>query len=93
MELKKEIENTKRSYEQKFEEARKRLGIELSLDQIVRAKPNSKEMQQVKYHREAMERAETLFKNNKELERKVENLETELDENRLEMNQLQEKYS
>jgi hypothetical protein len=65
----------------------------LTLDQIYRAKANSKEMQIVKHHKEAIERAETLYKGNKDLEKKVEVLAGNLEDKNLDVTELQEKYS
>lgn len=70
LELRAEIENLKRAYkvrgfvshliQDKNEEVKRKLGLPLSLEQILHAKPNSKEMQVIKSYLEARDRAETL---------------------------------
>ena len=65
----------------------------LTIDQILQAKPNSKEMQIVKTYLEARDRAETLHKDNKELEKKVDAMRNQVMESSREKYDAQEKYS
>ena len=55
----------------KFEEIRKKLGLEYSVFQLLKAKPNTKENSYLMLHQEADERSETLTKINQELNHKL----------------------
>lgn len=58
----------------KFEEIKKKLGLEYSVNQILKAKPNSKEHAYLQLHQEAEERSGTLEKINMELQKKLKNV-------------------
>ena len=51
------------------------LGIEgVDLEELLKAKPNSKEMQVLRFYKEAKERADTLGRINRDLEKKMNSL-------------------
>ena len=69
------------------------LGIEgVDLEALLKAKPNSKEMHVLRFYKEAKERAETLGRINKDLEKKMNNLQNEVEEIRYERCDMEKKY-
>lgn len=90
--LKKQIDFMKRTYKAKLDEFRILLGIDVDLEALIKARPNSKEMHALKFYREAKERAETLGRINRDLEKKLQSLTHEVDEIRNEKNDLEKKY-
>ena len=70
--LKKQLDAVKRHQKFKLDELRILLGIECDLEAILKAKPNTKEMQQIKLYREAKEMAETRARLNRDIKKKVE---------------------
>lgn len=65
----------KKTQKQKLDELRIMIGIEgCDLEALLKAKPNSKEMQILKFYKEAKERAETLGRINWDLEKKMNKL-------------------
>ena len=72
--LKKQIDALKKTYKSKLDDFRLMLGIDVDLESLIKARPNSKEMQSLKYYREAKERAETLSRINRDLDKKLSSL-------------------
>ena len=91
--LKKQIEHMKKVQKGKLDECRILLGIDTDLDALVKAKPNSKEMNTLKMYREARERADTLGRINSDLEKKMGKLNDEIDEIRVTRGGLEKKYA
>jgi hypothetical protein len=69
----------KKLYKSKLDEFRLMIGIDGDLELLVKARPNSKEMNTIKFYREAKERAETLHRINKDLEKKHNSLQDDVD--------------
>ena len=69
----------KKVYKGKLDEFRLLLGIEVDLESLLKAKPNSKEMNALKFYKEAKERAETLQRLNRDLEKKYNTLSEDVD--------------
>lgn len=68
---------------EKFEEIKKKLGLEFSIFQLLKAKPNTKENGYLLLHQEADERSHTLTKINNDLTRKLKNMTKEEEESKL----------
>lgn len=68
------------------------LGLDCDLEALIKARPNSKEQQILKFYKEAKERAETLGRINRDLEKKLNHLQHEVDEIRKEKGDLETKY-
>lgn len=68
------------------------VGIDVDLETLIKARPNSKEMHTLKFYREAKERAETLSRINRDLEKKLNSLSDEVDQIRMERMGLDKKY-
>jgi hypothetical protein len=64
----------KKVYKQKLDELRIMIGIDCDLEAILKAKPSSKEMNMLKFYKEAKERADTLGRINRDLEKKLSSL-------------------
>lgn len=79
-------------YKGKLDEFRLLLGLDIDLEALIKARPNSKEMNALKFYKEAKERAETLGRINRDLEKKFNGLQDEVDEIRKEKNELENKY-
>mmetsp|Transcript_11123 Transcript_11123/g.8205 ORF Transcript_11123/g.8205 Transcript_11123/m.8205 type:complete len:82 (+) Transcript_11123:242-487(+) len=72
IDLKRQMEGIKKGYKLKLDDLRVLLGIEgCDLESLLKAKPNTKEMAVLKFYKEAKERAETLSRINKDLEKKM----------------------
>ncbi len=82
--LKKQIDFMKKIYKGKLDEFRIMLGIDVDLEALIKARPNSKEMHALKFFLEAKERAETLGRINRDLEKKLQHLQNEVDQIRTE---------
>ena len=91
-ELKKQIDFMKKTYKGKLDDFRIMLGIDVDLEALLKARPNSKEQQALKFYREAKERAETLSRINYDLDKKLNHLQIEVDEIRREKIELERKY-
>ena len=65
----------------------------MSVDAILNCKPNTKEANNIKKLRETRERAETLENDNSELNKKMEKMRYDLDENNKELQTIKEKHS
>jgi hypothetical protein len=74
----------KKIYKGKLDEFRIMLGIDVDLEALIKARPNSKEMHALKFFLEAKERAETLGRINRDLEKKLQHLQNEVDQIRTE---------
>ena len=70
IDLKKQIDLLKRNYKHKLDEVCVMVGLDADLEALLKARPNSKEQQVLKFYREAKERAETFSRFNKDLEKK-----------------------
>jgi uncharacterized protein YlxW (UPF0749 family) len=92
-ELKKQVDHMRRVFKSKCDELRIMLGVDADLEAILKAKPNSREMNVLKLYKEAKERAETLGKINRDLEKKMSNLQNEVDNIRKEKHHLELKYN
>ncbi|CDW80796.1 kinesin motor domain protein [Stylonychia lemnae] len=90
--LKKQIDYMKKSYKSKLDEFRIMLGVDADLEALIKARPNSKEQQVLKFYKEARERAETLGRINRDLEKKLNHLQNEVDLIRNEKTDLENKY-
>eukprot|EP00347_Sterkiella_histriomuscorum_P005358 403356914 len=90
--LKKQIDFMKKTYKTKLDEFRIMLGIDADLEALIKARPNSKEQQILKFYKEAKERAETLGRINRDLDKKLNHLQNEVDEIRTDKNDLETKY-
>lgn len=55
------------------------MGLDCDLEALLKAKPNSKEYNTIKFYKEAKERAETLGRINKDLDKKCNTLSEEVD--------------
>ena len=64
----------KKTYKSKLDEFRITLGIDVDLEALIKARPNSKEMNTLKFYKEAKERAETLGRINRDLDKKLTSL-------------------
>ncbi len=73
-ELKKQIDFMKKTYKGKLDDFRIILGIDVDLETLLKARPNSKEQHALKFYREAKERAETLGRINYDLDKKLHHL-------------------
>lgn len=73
-ELKKKYEQLQQEEKDKFDEIKKKLALEYTVPQILKAKPNSKEQQYIMLHQEAEERSSTLTKINADLSKKLKNM-------------------
>ena len=73
-ELKKQIDFMKKTYKGKLDDFRIILGIDVDLEALLKARPNSKEQHALKFYREAKERAETLGRINYDLDKKLHHL-------------------
>ena len=91
-ELKKQIEHQKKAYKSKLDELRVLLGIEADLEALIKARANSREMHALKFYREARERAETLGRINRDLEKKMMKIQNDVDVVREERLVLEKKY-
>jgi len=76
----------------KLDELRIMVGLETDLDALLKAKPGSKESQIIKLYKEANERAETLGKLNRDLEKKQNELMDTLETLREERTDLERNY-
>lgn len=75
VELKKQVEHMRKTQKHKLDELRIMLGIEgCDMEALLKAKPNSKEMQILKFYKEAKERAETLGRINRDLDKEMNSL-------------------
>lgn len=90
--LKKQIDFMKKTYKSKLDDFRIMLGIDTDLEALVKARPNSKEQNVLKFYREARERAETLGRINRDLEKKLSHLQNEVDKLRTDKVELENKY-
>jgi len=68
--LKRQLDFMKKTYKTKLDDLRIMLGIDCDLEALIKARPNSKEQNVLKFYKEARERAETLGRINKDLEAK-----------------------
>ncbi len=83
----------RKTQKHKLDELRIMLGIEgCDMEALLKAKPNSKEMQILKFYKEATERAETLGRINRDLEKEMKSLTDDVDEIRKEKTDLERKY-
>jgi hypothetical protein len=64
----------KKSHKSRMDEFRIILGIDADLEALLKARPNSKELTTLKFYKEAKERAETLNRINRDLEKKLASL-------------------
>ena len=75
VDLKRQVDALRKNQKSKLDELRIMLGIEgADLESLLKAKPNSKEMQVLKFYKEAKERAETLARINRDLNKKMNSL-------------------
>lgn len=65
----------------------------MTVEKILNAKPNTKEFNDIKKLRETRERAETLSRENTEIERRMDQMREELELERKEFNAMKEKHS
>jgi hypothetical protein len=91
-ELRRQYEHMKKLYKTKLDEFRLMLGIDGDLEALVKARPNSKEMNTIKFYKEAKERSETLGRINRDLDKKHNTLSDEVDDIRKEKRELENKY-
>lgn len=68
------------------------LGIDCDLEALLKAKPGSKEVQILKFFKEAKERAETLARINRDLDKKMSSLMNNVDKIRRERLEMDRKY-
>lgn len=78
--LRNQIETMKRSHKIKLEELQQLLSIPCEIDYLLKNKDNAPEMTMIHEQRRAMEKADSLIKANKELERRLEYLASDLSE-------------
>ncbi len=55
-------------------ELKEKLGLEVTLEGVLKPKGNQRELQVVKEHKEAIEKTDLYAKQNKEIEKKVEGM-------------------
>lgn len=87
--LKNKFEQLQNDERDKFEEIKKKLGLEYNIPQLLRAKPNSKENSYVKLHVEAEERSHTLNKVNQGMNGKFKNMVRDQEQSTLQLQQFQ----
>lgn len=75
-----------------MEEFRIVIGIDVDLEALLRARPNSKELSTLKFYKEAKERADTLNRINRDLEKKLSLLQEKVDKIRNKKEDLEIKY-
>ena len=68
------------------------IGLDCDLDSLVKARPSSKEHNAVKHYKEAKERAETLGRIHRDLEKKLNALDEEVENIRNEKHDVENKY-
>ncbi|CDW90581.1 UNKNOWN [Stylonychia lemnae] len=88
----------KRKYEQqvqeekdKFDEIKRRLGLEYTVNQLLRAKANTKEHSYLILHQEADDRSQTLSKINQDLNKKLKNMSKKQEESEYQLKFFQQK--
>ena len=69
-ELRRHAEFLKKLHKNKLDEFKVMLGVDCDLELLLKAKPNTKEYNAIKFYKEAKERSETLGRINKDLEKK-----------------------
>jgi hypothetical protein len=63
-----------------LEELKNKLGMNISMENILKPKGNLKELQIVKEHKDAIDKTENLTKANKEMEKKIETFQKSIEE-------------
>ena len=91
-ELKRQVEGLKKAYKGKLDEFRVLVGIDADLEALIKSRAGAKEMHTVKFYREARERAETLGRINRVLEKKLAKLQGDVDLIRGEKVDIENKY-
>lgn len=82
----------KKVYKTKLDDFRLMIGMDVDMEALIKARPNSKEMMALKFYREARERADTLGKINRDLEKKLNSLSDEVDQIRIEKRDQENSY-
>eukprot|EP00347_Sterkiella_histriomuscorum_P016482 403353010 len=90
-ELKKKYEQQIQEEKEKFDEIKRRLGLEFTVNQLLKAKPNTKENSYLLLHQEATERAQTLNNIHLDLEKKLKNILKKQEDSDLQLQQFQQK--
>ncbi len=73
-ELKKKYEHLQQNEKQDFEDLKKKLALDYPVNQILKAKPNTKEHSYIILHQEAEDRSRTLHQINIDLNKKLKNM-------------------
>lgn len=68
------------------------LGLSISLEKVLKCRPSSKEFKEIKRIKEAIERADNLSNENKEMERRLADCNEELQYARMEINNMKTKH-
>jgi uncharacterized coiled-coil DUF342 family protein len=69
------------------------LGLEFTMEKILDCKPNTKEFNNIKKLKETRSRADTLSTEMVDMERKLEQMQQEVDFGKFEINQMKQKHS
>ena len=72
--LKKKYDQLQHEEKDKFDEIKRKMGLEFTVNHILKAKPNTKEHSYIMLHQEANDRSRTLAKINGDLNRKLKNI-------------------
>lgn len=99
--IEKEIEGQKvslspkilqRAYKEKLVKIQEILGLSITLERVLTCRPSSKEFKEIKRIKEAIERADNLTIENKDMERRMVSLNEDLSFYKHEINSLKEKH-
>ncbi|CDW88015.1 inosine triphosphate pyrophosphatase-like [Stylonychia lemnae] len=91
--LRNQIETLKRSHKIKLEELQQILQLPVEIEYLLKNKETAPEMQMIHEQRKAMEKADSLIKANKDLEKRLDFLQTELQELKKDKKLQQEQFS
>eukprot|EP00347_Sterkiella_histriomuscorum_P016198 403354110 len=93
VEIKFKIDSFKREHANKLQELRGKLGLEIPIDNILKSKGNQRELQVIKEHKEAIDKTDQFSKQNKEIEKKLEQIQLQIQDNDLARREIQENFS
>ncbi|CDW85604.1 kinesin motor domain protein [Stylonychia lemnae] len=93
VEIKFKIDSFKREHVNKLNDLKQKLGLDIALDSILKQKGNQRELQIIKDHKEAIDKTETYSKQNKDIEKRVELIQQQIQDNEFARREIQENFS